>query len=94
MKNFLIIILLFFSNLAHSNEISPLIILENCKSCHGENFLGNSYMASLKSIDKEEFLDKMYEYKLKKDDSVMSRIVKVLTKKNIKEIAEIIYDIK
>ena len=44
-----------------------LIILENCKTCHGENFSGNSYLTSFKDLDKEEFLDKMYNYKSKKD---------------------------
>ena len=71
-----------------------MIILENCKTCHGEKFSGNSYLTSFKDLDKEEFLDKMYKYKSKKDNSVMSRIVQVLTKKNIKEITELIYDIK
>ncbi len=94
MKLFFILILLLFFNTVHSNEISPLIILENCKTCHGENFSGNSYLTSFKDLDKEEFLEKMYNYKSKKDNSVMSRIVQVLTKKNIKEITELIYDIK
>tara|TARA_Y100000991_G_C21886822_1_gene311964 strand:+ start:539 stop:823 length:285 start_codon:yes stop_codon:yes gene_type:complete len=94
MKLFFILILLLFFNTVHPNEISPLIILENCKTCHGENFLGNSYLTSFKDLDKEEFLEKMYNYKSKKDNSVMSRIVKVLTKKNIKEITDLIYDIK
>ena len=47
---------------------------------------------SIKDLDKEIFIKKMKDYKKNNDNSVMSRIVKVLSVNDIKEIAEIIYD--
>ena len=50
------------------------------------------YIKSIKDLDKEIFIKKMKDYKKNNDNSVMSRIVKVLSVNDIKEIAEIIYD--
>ena len=75
-----------------SNEIKPIVIEENCKSCHGKNYSGNEYIKSIKDLDKEIFIKKMKNYKNKNDNSVMSRIVKVLSINDIEKIAEIIYD--
>ena len=93
MKNFLfILILLFFFKYSFSDEIKPIVIEENCKSCHGKDYSGNMYIKSIKDLDKEIFIKKMKDYKKNNDNSVMSRIVKVLSVNDIKEIAEIIYD--
>ena len=93
MKNFLfILILLFFFKYSVSDEIKPIVIEENCKSCHGKDYSGNMYIKSIKDLDKEIFIKKMKAYKKNNDNSVMSRIVKVLSVNDIKEIAEIIYD--
>ena len=89
---FFIIILLFCFKYSISNEIKPIVIEENCKSCHGKNYSGNQYIKSIKDLDKEIFIKKMKDYKKNNDNSVMSRIVKVLSVNDIKEIAEIIYD--
>ena len=93
MKNFLfILILLFFFKYSISDEIKPIVIEENCKSCHRKDYSGNMYINSIKDLDKEIFIKKMKDYKKNNDNSVMSRIVKVLSVNDIKEIAEIIYD--
>ena len=42
-----------------SNEINPIVIEENCKSCHGKNYLGNKYIKSIKDLDKKIFIQKM-----------------------------------
>ena len=89
---FFIIILSFCFKYSISNEIKPIVIEENCKSCHGKNYFGNDYIKSIKDIDKEEFIKKMKNYKNKNDNSVMYRIVKVLSIDDIEKIAEIIYD--
>ena len=93
MKNFLftLTILLYFKY-SISDEIKPIVIEENCKSCHGKDYSGNKYIKSIKNLDKEIFIKKMKDYKKNNDNSVMSRIVKVLSVDDIKEIAEIIYD--
>ena len=93
MKNFLITFtLLFCFKYSISEEIKPIVIEENCKSCHGKDYSGNVYIKSIKDLDKEIFIKKMKDYKKNNDNSVMSRIVKVLSVDDIKEIAEIIYD--
>ena len=93
MKNFLFTLtILFCFKYSISEEIKPIVIEENCKSCHGKDYSGNMYIKSIKDLDKEIFIKKMKDYKKNNDNSVMSRIVKVLSVDDIKEIAEIIYD--
>jgi len=93
MKNFLFTLtILFCFKYSISEEIKPIVIEENCKSCHGKDYSGNVYIKSIKDLDKEIFIKKMKDYKKNNDNSVMSRIVKVLSVNDIKEIAEIIYD--
>ena len=92
MINFLFIIFLFCFKNSISNEVEPIVIEQNCKSCHGKDYSGNTYIKSIKDLDKETFIKKMEDYKKNNDNSVMSRIVKVLSVNDIKEIAKIIYD--
>ena len=84
----------FTCNIIFADEIKISIILENCKSCHGYNFEGNKYIESLLDIEKSVFITKMNEYKYSDDNYAMNRISKVLTEKDIKKIAELIYENK
>ena len=84
----------FIYNIVPADEIKIPIILENCKSCHGYNFEGNKYIESLLDIEKSVFITKMKDYKNSDDNYAMNRISKVLTEKDIKKIAELIYDKK
>ena len=93
MINFVSIIIFTFSfKYSISNEINPIVIEENCKSCHGMDYSGNKYIKSIKDLDSETFIKKMKNYKQINDNSVMSRIVRVLSINDIEKIAEIIYD--
>tara|TARA_A100001011_G_C14307949_1_gene844118 strand:+ start:988 stop:1269 length:282 start_codon:yes stop_codon:yes gene_type:complete len=93
MINFFFIVIISFSfKYSISNEINPIIIEENCKSCHGKNYSGNKYIKSIKDLDRKVFIQKMKNYKKINDNSVMSRIVRVLSINDIEEIAKIIYD--
>lgn len=74
-----------------ANDIQVEVIIENCKSCHGQNYQGNNYISSLKRLEKEEFISQMNNYIISNDDHVMSRISKVLNELDIKRIAERIY---
>ena len=89
---FFIAIISFCFKYSISNEINPIVIEENCKSCHGKNYSGNKYIKSVKDLDKKIFIQKMKNYKKINDNSVMSRIVRVLSINDIEEIAKIIYD--
>ena len=89
---FFIAIISFCFKYSILNEINPIIIEENCKSCHGKNYSGNKYIESIKDLDRKIFIQKMKNYKKINDNSVMSRIVRVLSINDIEEIAKIIYD--
>mgnify|MGYP001247518806 FL=1 len=89
---FFIIIISFCFKYSISNEINPIVIEQNCKSCHGKNYSGNKYIKSIKDLERETFIKKMKNYKQINDNSVMSRIVRVLSINDIEKIAEIIYD--
>lgn len=75
-----------------ADDIEINVIIENCKSCHGQNYEGNNYIKSLKTLEKEEFISKMIKYINSNNDHVMSRISKVLNKEDILKIAEEIYE--
>ena len=75
-----------------ANDIEINVIIENCKSCHGQNYEGNNYIKSLKTLEKDEFISKMIKYINSNNDHVMTRISKVLNKKDILKIAEEIYE--
>lgn len=74
-----------------ANEIEVSIILENCKSCHGDSYEGNDYISSLKMLEKNDFITKMNDYIIRNDSGVMSRISKVLNKSDVLEMADEIY---
>ena len=89
---FFIAIISFCFKYSISNEINPIVIEQNCKSCHGKNYSGNKYIKSIKDLERKTFIKKMKNYKQINDNSVMSRIVRVLSINDIEKIAEIIYD--
>ena len=92
MNKKILFIFLFLFNLSNSSELQIMIISENCKGCHGYNYQGNEYLSSLMEISKSDFVYKMNKYKKSKDNSVMNRIVKVLTNEDINQIANYIYN--
>ena len=91
-KSKFFISLILFPFHIFSNDIEINVIIENCKSCHGQNYEGNNYIKSLKTLKKEEFISKMIKYINSNNDHVMSRISKVLNKKDILKMAEEIYE--
>ncbi len=91
-NNFFLIFIFFFKYCLADTEISSEIIYENCTSCHSERLTNNSYLGSLKSLEKEYFLKKMLEYKNDKSDSVMKRIVKPLLIDDIIKLGNFIYE--
>ena len=84
--------LILFPFYIFANDIEINVIIENCKSCHGQNYEGNKYIKSLKILEKEEFISKMIKYKNSNNNHVMSRISKVLNKRDISKMAEEIYE--
>ena len=84
----------YFSQISNveSDSIEISIIVENCKSCHGENYEGNQYIKSLKDLKKNQFVKRMNQYKFSQENSVMVRITKVLSKQDILKIADYIYE--
>ncbi len=86
------ILLILFPLYIFANDIGINTILENCKSCHGQNYEGNNYIKSLKTLEKEEFISKMIIYVNSNDDHVMTRISKVLSKKDIIKMSDEIYE--
>lgn len=91
-KNKYLILLILFPFYMSANDIQIDVIIENCKSCHGQNYEGNKYIKSLKRLEKEEFISIMNEYLSSNDNHVMTRISKVLNKKDIMKMAEKIYE--
>ena len=86
------ICLILFPLHIFAKDIETNVIIENCKSCHGQNYEGNKYIKSLKILEKEKFISKMINYINSSDDHVMTRISKVLNKQDIIKIAEEIYE--
>ena len=91
-KSKYLISLILFPFHIFANDIEINVIIENCKSCHGQNYEGNNYIKSLKTLEKEEFISKMIKYKNSNNNHVMSRISKVLNKRDISKMAEDIYE--
>ena len=91
-KNKYLILLILFPFYISANDIQIDVIIENCKSCHGQNYEGNKYIKSLKGLEKQEFISIMNEYLYSNDNHVMTRISKVLNKKDIMKMAEKIYE--
>ena len=91
MKIISIFLFLISFKVTIANEIEVFIILENCKSCHGENYEGNNYISSLKMLEKNDFITRMNDYIIRNDSEVMSRISKVFNKSDVLKMANVIY---
>ena len=89
-----IFVFIYFNNLV-SNENSPIDIkwvAYNCNSCHLPNAKTDNIIPSFSSINKKEFIIKMNNYKKIDDNSIMSRLVKVLSKEDFIRLADYYYD--
>ena len=95
MNKILFYFILFFtvSSFAGENQTINLIV-ENCKSCHNLNIETTKKIPSINNLDKDEFVKLMKKYKNDNDNSVMNRISRVLTNRDILKIADKIYDKK
>ena len=87
-------ILLFSGSLLADQIQTTNLIVENCKACHNFNINVTRKIPSVINLEKNEFISLMIKYKNEKDNSVMNRISKVLTKNDILKIADYIYDKK
>ena len=67
------------------------LIVENCKSCHNLNIETTKKIPSINNLEKDEFVRLMKKYKNDKDNSVMNRISRVLTNRDILKMADKIY---
>ena len=84
--------ILFFSISLFAGEDQTInLIVENCKSCHNLNKETTKKIPSINNLDKDEFVRLMKKYKNDKDNSVMNRISRVLTNKDILKMADKIY---
>ena len=84
-------ILLLSSTLFADQDQTVNLIVENCKSCHNLNIETTKKIPSINNLDKNEFVKLMKKYKNDKDNSVMNRISRVLTNRDILKIADKIY---
>ena len=85
-------LILFFSISLFAGEDQTInLIVENCKSCHNLNIETTKKIPSINNLDKNEFVKLMKKYKNDKDNSVMNRISRVLTNRDILKIADKIY---
>ena len=92
MNKILFLFILFFSIPLFADENQTInLIIENCKSCHNLNTETTKKIPSINNLDKDEFVRLMKKYKNDKDNSVMNRISRVLTNKDILKMADKIY---
>ena len=83
---------LFFSISLFAEEDKTInLIVENCKSCHNLNIVTTKKIPSINDLEKDEFIRLMKKYKNDNDNSVMNRISKVLTNRDILKMADKIY---
>ena len=84
--------ILFFSiSLFAAEDQTINLIVENCKSCHNLNIETTKKIPSINNLDKDEFVKLMKKYKYDNDNSVMNRISRVLTNRDILKMADKIY---
>ena len=95
MNKILFYFILFFSISLFADEDETInLIIENCKSCHNLNIETTKKIPSINNLDKDEFVSLMKKYKNDNDNSVMNRISRVLTNRDILKMADKIYDKK
>ena len=84
--------ILFFSISLFADEDKTInLIVENCKSCHNLNIENTKKIPSINNLEKDEFVRLMNKYKKDNDNSVMNRISRVLTNRDILKMADKIY---
>ena len=84
--------ILFFSIPLFADEDKTInLIVENCKSCHNLNIETTKKIPSINNLEKDEFIRLMKKYKNDNDNSVMNRISKVLTNRDILKMADKIF---
>ena len=87
--------ILFFSISLFADEDQTInLIVENCKSCHNLNIETTKKRPSINNLENDEFVRLMKKYKNDNDNSVMNRISRVLTNRDILKMADKIYDKK
>ena len=92
MNKILFFFILFFSISLFADEDQTInLIIENCKSCHNLNIETTKKIPSINNLEKDEFVSLMKKYKKDNDNSVMNRISRVLTNRDILKMADKIY---
>ena len=92
MNKILFFFILFFSITLFADEDQTInLIIENCKSCHNLNIKTTNKIPSINNLEKDEFIRLMKKYKKDNDNSVMNRISRVLTNRDILKMADKIY---
>ena len=92
MNKILFFFILFFSISLFADEDQTInLIIENCKSCHNLNIETTKKIPFINNLEKDEFVRLMNKYKKDNDNSVMNRISRVLTNRDILKMADKIY---
>ena len=92
MNKILLYFILFLSSNVFADQDKTInLIVENCKSCHNLNVLVTNKIPSLNNLEKEEFIRLMKKYKNDNVNSVINRISRVLTNRDILKMADKIY---
>ena len=92
MNKILFFFILSFSISLFADEDQTInLIIENCKSCHNLNIETTKKIPSINNLEKDEFVRLMKKYKKDNDNSVMNRISRVLTNRDILKMADKIY---
>ena len=90
-KILLFIIPLIFFSISEANDIKTFTIIQNCNVCHTEKYKKSSSIKSLKTLEKDYFLTKMYEYKKENKNGVMNRILDPINILDIIEMGDYLY---
>ena len=93
-KIFLLVIIYSFPVYADENDrISIKTIAENCNGCHGYDGagVGIKKLYSIRNKNYQYFIDKMTEYRTKKNSNIMNRLVSVLSEEDIIGLANYYY---
>ena len=90
-KILLSVIVTLFFRISDANEIKTSTIIHNCNVCHTEKYKKSSSIKSLKTLERDYFLTKMYEYKKENKNGVMNRILDPINILDIIEMADYLY---
>ena len=82
---------LLFNTIIKAEDIKTSVILQNCNVCHTEESSKSNIIRPLKSLEKEYFLSKMYNYKKQNENSVMNRILEPINILDIIKMADYLY---